>query len=227
MARNIEEDWNRDVLLENLLEISEELERVEDGGKTSLDKAHHEASEVGDESNDEENDEADKLPTAIEDMRNLIDTTRITLERARNAVNTLNSRRINVHFGTRKVQITMLESLEFFWNNVPDTPCLICGGNFGAGEWPPIRTASMEFLDPENTTHVPIRVRNRHLDCIRKDNVKYYTVSHAWNKDIAVANKSGKSSTEASISLMEGVGKNSSRSGSNVRGFVGPSRNMA
>lgn len=184
------------------------MERSGDARKTSSDKTEEQVAAEEEEAEEEkdngkDNDKAKEAHTSIEDMIRALDATRTMLERAQNAVKTLNSLQINVHFGPRRMQITTLESLNFFWNNVPDTPCLVCGGNFDVNEWPPIRTVSFELRDPDILTHLPIRVHNRHLDCLRKENVKYFTVSHVWHKDIAVANESGNSSTEASIRLME------------------------
>ena len=157
--------------------------------------------EKGDE--EETNGEVEEAPTSIEGIMSALDATRTALNTAQKSVKALNSIPFNVRFGSQKTRITTLECLNFFWNNVPDTPCLVCGENFGVNEWPPVRTVSFARGDPEYATHVPLRVRNRHLDCLRKENIRYYTVSHAWHEDIAIANGSGKSSTDASIMLME------------------------
>jgi hypothetical protein len=170
------------------------------------DEDGNDEDEDGDEEKDDEeetNDEVEEAPTSVQRVMSALDATRNALNTAQKSVKALNSIPFNVHFGSQKTRITTLEGLNFFRNNVPDTPCLVCGENFGVNEWPPVRTVSFARGYPEYATHIPLRVRNRHLDCLRKENIKYYTVSHAWHEDIAIVNRSGKSSMEASVRLME------------------------
>ena len=115
-----------------------------------LDKTGDEAA--GEEKQDDEvvnKSETEEAPTAVDGMIHALRATSTALDQAQKSVKTLNSLPINVYFGLRKMQITTLESLNFFWNNVPDTLCLVCGQNFGANEWPPVRTLSFATGDPE------------------------------------------------------------------------------
>jgi hypothetical protein len=212
----LDEDWTKDVFYIHVQEEVEKIEQSEDGGNPSRKQAREKAvaaeteprdeDENGDEEKDgeeETNGEVEEAPTSIERMMSALDATRTALNAAQKSVKALNSLPFIIHFGSQKTRITTLESLNFFWNNVPDTPCLVCGENFDVTEWPLVRTVSFARGDPEFATHVPLRVCNRHLDCLRKENIKYYTVSHAWHEDIAITNGSGISSTEASVMLME------------------------
>lgn len=211
----LHEDWTRDVFQLHVQEEVEKIEQSEDGGNSSVKQAREEAvaaeteprdeDEDSDEEKDDEeekNDEVEEAPTSIERMMSALDATRTALNAAQKSVKALNSLPFIIRFGSQKKRITTLESLNFFWNNVPDTPCLVCGENFGVNEWPPVRTVSFAPGDPEFATRVPLRVHNRHLDCLRKENIKYYTVSHAWHEDIAITNGSGISSTEALVRLI-------------------------
>jgi hypothetical protein len=136
------EDFTRDVFH---IHVHEGVERLEQAADSDL-KDH----------NDEANGEIEGATTFVEGMMSALDATRTALNTAQKSMKALDSLLINIYFGSHKMRITTLESLNFFWNNVPDTPCLVCGENFGTNGWPPVRTVSFAREDPESATHLPL-----------------------------------------------------------------------
>ena len=100
------------------------------------------------------------------------------------------------------MEIGVDELCTFFWRNVADGPCEVCGGDFQDDKGPPIRTMSAgpgRFI-LQNMTEWPnfyIRVHNRHLDCIEKCQIPIIPVSHVWSEGIARANMEQKLNVDA------------------------------
>ncbi|KAE9365596.1 hypothetical protein N431DRAFT_488713 [Stipitochalara longipes BDJ] len=100
------------------------------------------------------------------------------------------------------VEIGLDRLFTFFWRNIPDGPCEVCGGNFNDEKGPPIRTMSAgpgRFIIPEMTEwpNFYIRVHNRHLDCIEKCHIPIIPVSHVWSEGVARANVEQKVNVDA------------------------------
>jgi len=156
-------------------------------------------------SNGGEGEDLEDQEQALKTLNTMVrklDSARTAIDSAQNAINDLNRKFVNIHFGRQTLQIRSLEIVNFFWNNGPRTPCTVCGGTFEGNGSPPIRTVSYEipFPDPK---HLHFRVHNRHLDFLQRENVKYVCISHAWHKDMAVANETSKSTTDTSIRVIE------------------------
>jgi hypothetical protein len=188
----LEGNFTHDELLIWIRESITKEERSKDGESCSSN---------GDEGEDLEDQE--QALKKLDTMVHKLDSARTAIDSAQNAINNINRKFVfNIHFGRQTRQIRLPEIINFFWNNGPHTPCTVCGGRFEENGSPPIRTVSYEIPFPD-LKHHHFRVHNRHLDCMQQEKVKYICISHAWHKDIAVANETGKSTADASIRVME------------------------
>ncbi|CAM1511679.1 Fc.00g091920.m01.CDS01 [Cosmosporella sp. VM-42] len=112
-----------------------------------------------------------------------------------------------IYVGKKRMRIPQSNFLRLVWTHGLDSRCEVCNKDFTATGPPPIRTLSFQLthtLDSssgditcEPIAPYPLRVRNRHFECIKRKKIKYFPISHAWHSSVSSAQEAGTETLEA------------------------------
>jgi len=103
----------------------------------------------------------------------------------------------SVCLGDHKKELDNASLLDFLWGGGLDTCCLVCDSEF-TNEDPPIRTVSLgAVLSQGEDFYISLRVVNRHMKCLRQEDLQYIPISHVWHSSVATAHDNRKPSAEA------------------------------
>ncbi|KAI1874601.1 hypothetical protein JX265_004809 [Neoarthrinium moseri] len=106
--------------------------------------------------------------------------------------------RIIIHLGGERQQVPQSKFLAHIWKDGLNSPCMVCQRGFNKEDNdPPIRTFTLEESedlvgDTADVTRIPlaphpIRVMNRHMNCIKARRLTYIPVSHVWHQPVSSA----------------------------------------
>lgn len=115
--------------------------------------------------------------------------------------------KVTIYLGSQRQQVLQSSFLSHVWGGGLDTPCMECNKDFDSLSGPPIRTISFEAAqNAQCTAHSiteipltpnPIRIRNRHSQCIKEKGLSYVPISHAWHQAVSDAHGSHREDLEA------------------------------
>ncbi|KAJ8123944.1 hypothetical protein O1611_g9476 [Lasiodiplodia mahajangana] len=104
---------------------------------------------------------------------------------------------IIIYLGPVRQKIAQSKYLSHIWRSGLDSPCAVCHQQFSEKGEPPIRTFTFETSedlseDASDITQLPIaphplRVFNRHFDCLKLKRIKYIPISHVWHEAVSQA----------------------------------------
>ncbi|KAI1131688.1 hypothetical protein F5Y10DRAFT_43742 [Nemania abortiva] len=104
---------------------------------------------------------------------------------------------IIIYLGSVRQQVAQSKYLSHIWRSGLDSPCAVCHQDFGGKGDPPIRTFTFETSedlseDASDITQLPIaphpiRVFNRHFECLKLKRIKYIPISHVWHDAVSQA----------------------------------------
>ena len=81
--------------------------------------------------------------------------------------------------------------LQAAWTREFDTPCTICKDHFDIATEPPVRLLGLgtqvRITDLLRQALPALHVKNYHLSCLKRKNVRYIPASHPWHSSIAEA----------------------------------------
>ncbi|KAF8846639.1 hypothetical protein BDZ45DRAFT_409230 [Acephala macrosclerotiorum] len=114
---------------------------------------------------------------------------------------------VTILLGSESQQIPQSKFLRHVWGDGLDSTCMVCQKDFTDGNDPPIRTLAFEVTQtlesssPDITqapiSQHPIRVFNRHFDCIKEAKINYVPISHAWHEPVSMSQQSRTESIDA------------------------------
>lgn len=108
--------------------------------------------------------------------------------------------------GNERRRIPQSTFLSSIWKDgCLDSACMVCNEPFDFTDMSsaPIRTIGFDYSQLSQTqasviditqaplTPHPIRIYNRHLECIKENNIDFIPISHAWHEEIALAQDNG------------------------------------
>ncbi|KAI1156159.1 hypothetical protein F4825DRAFT_446903 [Nemania diffusa] len=104
---------------------------------------------------------------------------------------------IIIYLGSVRQQVAQSRYLSHIWKSGLDSPCAVCHQQFSEKGEPPIRTFTFETSedlseDASDITQLPIaphpiRVFNRHFECLKSKRIKYIPISHVWHEAVSQA----------------------------------------
>ncbi|KAI0107574.1 hypothetical protein GGR51DRAFT_152732 [Nemania sp. FL0031] len=104
---------------------------------------------------------------------------------------------IIIYIGSVRQKVAQSKYISHIWRSGLDSPCAVCHKHFDEKGEPPIRTFTFETSedlseDASDITQLPIaphpiRVFNRHFECLKLKRVKYIPISHVWHKAVSQA----------------------------------------
>ena len=103
----------------------------------------------------------------------------------------------SVCLGDHKKELDDASLLDYLWDGGLDTRCLVCDSQF-TNEEPPIRTVSLDAVSSQaENFHISLGVINRHMKCLRREDIQYIPISHVWHSSVATAHDNHEPNAEA------------------------------